>query len=170
MALTYQCSEHLFGSEISSTTDGEPGGSLAFLILSGSRATLNGQQDFLCCGPQPALAEEGSIVVVSSASLAAVPVRMQMGKNKHSPHVLAPGWCGTPVSWLFHVFVTGKTHTWFQFCSSDGPGRERPGHCGTDVKVIKHDFQLPLQWAQANPPLKSTGVFLMASAGLGFLF
>lgn len=53
--------------------------------------------------------------------------------------------CGTPMSWLLHVFVIGKTHIWFQFCSSEGPGRERPARCGMDVKGIKHDFQLPVE-------------------------
>lgn len=67
--------------------------------------------------------------------------------------------CGTPMSWLFHVFVTGKTHIWFQFCSSEGPGRERPGHWGMDVKDIKDDFQLPVEKAQANPHWSQQGSF-----------
>lgn len=143
MPLTYQCSGHLFGTEISSTTDSAPGDSLAVLIRSGSTDTLERLKDFLCYGPYPALAEQGSLAAVSSASLT---VRMQVGKDKHSPHVLclALGWCGTPMSWLLHAFIIGKTHTWIQFCSSEGPGRERPGHCGVDVKAIKHDFQLPV--------------------------
>ena len=53
MVLTYQGSEHLevFESETSAPVDRAAGVSLAVMMHSGSRATLERQHGFLCYGP-----------------------------------------------------------------------------------------------------------------------